>query len=139
MSDFIGEIKTIPHNEAKVFEVLSNMENLGKIKDKISYKETKITDFDKDSCSFDVNPVGSIKFRIIEREPNKTIKFQAEGTPIGVNMWIQLIGTTPEETKMKLTIRAEMNAFLKPMLSKPLEEGVEKISEILARIPYDQI
>ena len=139
MSDFIGKIKTIPHNEAKVFEVLSNMENLGKIKDKISYKETKITDFDKDSCSFDVSPVGSIKFRIIEREPNKTIKFQAEGTPIGVNMWIQLIGTTPEETKMKLTIRAEMNAFLKPMLSKPLEEGVEKISEILARIPYDQI
>ena len=139
MSDFISEIKTIPYNETKVFETLSNMENLGKIKDKLSYKDTKITDFDKDSCSFDVSPIGSIKFRIIEREPNKTIKFQAEGTPIGVNMWIQLIGATPEETKMKLTIRAELNAFLKPMLTKPLEEGVEKISAALAGIPYDQI
>ena len=139
MADFVSNIKTIPYSETKVFEVLSNMENIGKIKDKISHKETKISDFDKDSCSFDVSPIGSVKFRIIEREPTKTIKFQAEGTPVGVNMWIQLIGTAPEETKIKLTIRAELNAFLKPMLSKPLEEGVEKIADALAKIPYNQI
>ena len=34
--------------------------------------------------------------------------------------------------------RADLNPFLKPMVSKPMQEAVEKISEILARLPYEE-
>ena len=37
---------------------------------------------------------------------------------------------------MKLTIRAELNMFIKAMVSKPLKEGVEKLADMLAMIPY---
>lgn len=37
---------------------------------------------------------------------------------------------------MKVTIRAEVNAFMKAMVSKPLQEGVEKLADMLAMIPY---
>ena len=38
--------------------------------------------------------------------------------------------------KMKLTIKAELNMFIKGMVKKPLQEGIEKIADALAMIPY---
>jgi hypothetical protein len=38
---------------------------------------------------------------------------------------------------MKMTVRAELNPFIKPMVSKPLQEAIDKISEAIARLPYE--
>jgi hypothetical protein len=35
-----------------------------------------------------------------------------------------------------VTIEAEVNFFMKAMVSKPLKEGAEKLAEMLSRIPY---
>jgi hypothetical protein len=56
-----------------------------------------------------------------------------------ITLWIQLKETQENETKMKLTLRADLNPFLKPMLSKPLQEGVNKVADMLATIPYNQL
>ena len=136
MAEFISEIKTIPHNEADIFEMLSDLSNLERMKDKIPQEKFSDFSFDKDSCSFSVNPVGKIKFSIIEREPNKTIKFKANESPVDVTMWIQLKQVDENDTKMKLTIKAELNPFIKPMVSKPIQEGINKVADILAAIPY---
>lgn len=139
MTEFVSEIKTIPYNQKKIYEVLANLENLEKLKDKISSDKIKDFTFDRDSCSLSVNPVGKVKFSIIEREPFKTIKLTASEAPINVNMWVQLVEVTENETKMKLTIKAELNPFLRPMLSKPLQDGLNKIADILAIVPYNEV
>ena len=137
-TDLTSEIKTIPYDQEKVYQVLSNLENLERIKDKISYDKIKDFTFDKDSCSFSAQPIGNVKISILERDAPKTIKFAADESPIEVNMWIQLVAVE-QETKMKLTVKADLNPFLKPMLSKPLQEGIDKIADVLAGIPYDQV
>jgi hypothetical protein len=38
---------------------------------------------------------------------------------------------------MKLTIKADMNPFLKMMVAKPLQEGIEKIADMLAMAKYE--
>lgn len=38
---------------------------------------------------------------------------------------------------MKLTIKADLNPFIKGMVKKPLEEGIEKIANALAMISYE--
>ena len=38
--------------------------------------------------------------------------------------------------KMKVTVKAELNPFIKSMVEKPLQDGVEKIADALAMIPY---
>jgi len=136
MTEFVSEIKTIPYNEIDIFEMLSDLSNLERMKDKIPQEKISDFTFDKDSCSFSVNPVGKIKFSIIEREPNKTIKFKADESPIDVTMWIQLKQADENDTKMKLTIKAELNPFIKPMVSKPIQEGINKVADVLAAIPY---
>jgi hypothetical protein len=139
MTEFTSEIKTIPHNQQTVYEVLSDMENLEKIKDQIPADKIQDFTFDKDSCSFSVSPIGKLKISIIDREPLKTIKFAADHAPIDVNMWIQLVPGTENETKMKLTVKADLNLFLKPVLSKPLQEGIDKVAAILTAIPYETL
>jgi len=116
--------------------MLSDLSNLERMKDKIPQEKISDFTFDKDSCSFSVNPVGKIKFSIIEREPNKTIKFKANESPIDVTMWVQLKQVDENDTKMKLTIKAELNPFIKPMVSKPIQEGINKVADVLAAIPY---
>ena len=140
MADFTSEIKTIPHCDADIFAVLSDMSNLELAKNRIPQNDKiKEFTFDKDSCSMKVDPIGNVRFVIIEREPNSTIKFEAEQLPVGLNMWIQLKASSENETKMKLTVRADLNPFLKPMVSKPLQQGLDKVAEMLAAIPYDKI
>ena len=40
-------------------------------------------------------------------------------------------------TKEELTILlAELNPFIKPMVSKPLQDAIDKISTMLASLPY---
>ena len=137
MTDFTSEVKTIPHNDDKIFAMLSDMSNLERVKDRIPQDKIKDFTFDTDTCSFTVDPVGSIMFQIVEREPNKTIKFSTTNSPVPLQMWIQLKQAAENDTKMKMTVRADLNPFIKPMVSKPLQEAVDKISEIVAHLPFE--
>jgi len=136
MADFTSEIKTIPHSDEKVFTLLSDLSNLERLKAQIPQDKISDFTFDSDTCSFNVSPVGRIEFKIIEREPNKTIKLMTTNSPVHLQMWIQLRQVAENDTRMKMTVRAELNALLKPMVSKPLQEAVNRISDVIAQLPY---
>ena len=93
--------------------------------------------FDSDSLSVNVPPVGSIRLRIVDRDEPKCIKFETEQSPIPFNFWIQILPVTTTTSKMKLTIKADLNPFIKQMVKKPLQEGIEKIADVLQMIQYE--
>lgn len=101
--------------------------------DKIKVEDIQ---FDADSVSFSVSPVGRLELRIIEREEPKCVKFEATTSPIPLTLWIQIVPTAAEACKIKLTLRTELNIFIKGMIQKPLKEGLEKLADMLAMIPY---
>lgn len=136
MTEFVSETKTIPHNEDCIYEMLSDMTNLERVKDRIPQDKIKNFEFDSDTCSLTVDPVGKITFQIIEREPYKTIKFSTTNSPVPLTLWIQLKQVAENETKMKMTVHADLNPFLKPMVSKPLQDAVDKLSTAIASLPY---
>ena len=136
MTEFVSEIKAIPQNEDRIFAMLSDLSNLERVKDRIPQDKIKDFEFDSDSCSFAVNPVGKITFQIVEREPNKTIKFTTTKSPVPLLLWIQLKQVAEMDTRMRLTVRAELNPFIQQMVSKPLQEALNKIATVLASLPY---
>lgn len=139
MTEFVSDIKTIPHNDDVVYRVLSDLSKLETIKDKIPEDKIKNFSFDADSVSFHVDPIGVVKFIVQEREPNKLVKFKSEKLPFDVFLWIQLVQKAEKDTKLRMTVRAELNPFIKGMVSKPMKQLVETISNTLAVLPYDQI
>ena len=90
MTEFVSEIKQIPQNDERIYAMLSDLSNLERIKDRIPQDKIKDFEFDSDSCSFSVSPVGKITFQIVDREPCKTIKFQTTNSPVPLFLWIQL-------------------------------------------------
>ena len=136
MTKFESSIREIQAPQQKVYDLLSNLENLEKVRDRVPEEKLKDFSFDHDSLSVNVPPVGSISMRIVEREEPKTIKFETEQSPVPFNFWIQLLPVTNDSCKMKLTIKAELNPFIKTMVQKPLQEGLEKIADALQMIDY---
>ena len=150
MTTFESSIRQIPYPQQSVYAKLSNLANLQALKDRFEQmKDTmpeearkqaeKIKDlqFDNDTLSVEVPPVGSIRLRIVDRDEPKCIKFETEQSPIPFNFWIQMLPVTATTSKMKLTIKAELNMFIKQMVKKPLQEGIEKIADALQMIRYE--
>ena len=137
MSTFESSIRQIPYKQEAVFNILSDLSNIERIKDKLPKDKLEQMTFDSDSILVSVNPVGQIKLRIVEREAPKCIKFETADSPVPFNLWIQVVPNGDNASKMKLTIKAELNPFIKGMVKKPLMEGLEKIADLLQVIKYE--
>ena len=157
MAKYESSVKHIGYPVSKVYAKLSDLNNLAAIKNKLDdprmtelmkdkLSEEKMAEvrekldsmsFDRNSVSIDVPPVGNVAIKIIEREEDKCIKFESTNSPIGFKLWIQLLPTSDTSCKMKLTIDAAVNMFIKAMVDKPLKEGVEKLADMLVMIPYE--
>ena len=136
MSKFESSIKQIPYSQKAVYDKISNLENLEKVRDRIPADKVQDFSFDKDSVSVNVSPVGEIKLRIINREEPKCVKFETAQSPLPFNLWIQVLPVTETTSKMKVTVDADIPFMLKGMVSGPLKDGIEKIADALAMIPY---
>ncbi|MDR0333459.1 MAG: SRPBCC family protein [Dysgonamonadaceae bacterium] len=139
MTEFTSDVKMIPHSDADVYRVLSDLNKLELAKNQLPEDKIKDFTFDTDSISFRVDLIGNVKFVVVERETNKLIKFKSEGMPFNVSLWIQLVAKEENETALRLTVRAELNPFIKGVVEKPMKEAVEKISSTLAALPYDEL
>ena len=133
---FESSIKMIPYPQENVYRNISDLTNLEKVQDRVP--EDKINDFkyDEDTVSLNVAPVGELKLRICEREEPKCVKFETVQSPVPFNVWIQVLPVDEQNSKMKVTVKAELNPFIKSMVEKPLQEAVEKIADALAQVQY---
>ena len=124
MSTFESSIRQIPHPQQSVYAMLSDLANLERIRHRLPEDKLKDFSFDSDTLSVNVPPVGSIRLRIVDRDEPKCIKFETEQSPVPFNFWIQILPVTETTSKMKLTIKADLNPFIKGMLKKPLQEVI---------------
>ena len=136
MVKFESAVKNIQASQEAVYEKLSDLKNLEKIKDRLPEDKLQKLSFEGDSFSVDIDPVGKISFSVVEKEPFKMIKFGAISSPLPFSLWVQLLPVGETECKMKLTISLELNPFMKAMVQKPLQEGLEKMADMLAMINY---
>lgn len=135
MATFESSVRQIPHSQQAVYNMLSDLSNIDRVKDRIPADKLNDLTFDADSMSIST-PMGAVKLKIVDREEPKCIKFETEQSPLPFNFWIQILPVTDTTCKMKLTIKAELNPFIKGMVSKPLQEGTEKIADALQMINY---
>ena len=136
MATFESTIRQIDYPQQSVYQLLSDLSNIDKVKDRIPEDKVKDLTFDTDSIAIKT-PMGAVKLAIVERDEPKCIKFETTESPLPFNFWIQILPVTAQSSKMKLTIKADLNPFIKGMVSKPLQEGIEKIADALQEIKYE--
>lgn len=152
-----SSIKTVGYPQGSVYAKLADLNNLQSVKQRLDdpdiqqrlheqVPEDKIEsvrqhieslEVDTDSVSVDAGMIGRLTIRIVDREEPKCVKFQSVNSPIGFKLWVQLLPMTEESCKMKLTVDADVNPFMRMMVEKPLKEGIEKLADMLASLPYN--
>lgn len=91
----------------------------------------------EDTCSFTVKGLGEMGVKIAEKEEPKLIKLEGDGrVPFDFEVWIQLLDNGPYDTRLRITLEAELNMMFKMLLKGKLEKGVNQLAEGLAKIPY---
>ena len=136
MSQYESSVKCLPFPQKRVYAKLEDLNNLEALKDKLPQDKISEFAYDHDQVTIEVAPIGKVTIKIIEREAPKCIKFEAVGSPIPMNMWIQIIPNGDEASKLRVVAKADINFMLRGMIEKPLKEGLEKIADTLAMIQY---
>lgn len=153
VSKFESEVKIIPQVQQVVYDRFADLNNLASLKERLNDPEvqTKLAEevpadklgdlrsytegmtFDTDSLTI-ASPLGQITLRIVERDQPKCIKFASEGAPVQLYVWVQLLPHGEMETKMRVTVGAEVNFFMKGMVAKPLQQAADGLANILSAI-----
>ena len=137
MSKYESTVKTVPYSQENVYRMISDLSNLERIRDRVPSDKIQEFSFDTDTVSVSVPPVGQITMRIVERDEPKCVKFESEQSPMPFNLWIQVLAVDEQTSKMKVTVKADIPFMLQAMVSGLLQDGVEKVADALARIPYE--
>ncbi|HKL37435.1 MAG TPA: SRPBCC family protein [Bacteroidales bacterium] len=130
MAKVESKIGALRQNEDQVYDFLNDFRNLDPLvpQDKVSNWEST-----QDTCRFDIAGAGSIAMEIIEREPHKLIKLRSKDqSPVPFTLWMQIKQVKERDTRIKLTAKAEMNPFMKAMLTKHLKKGLDGIVDKLS-------
>ena len=136
-SKFESSIKLVPYPQQAVYNNISDLRNLEKVKDRVPEDKVNEFTFDEDTVGLSVAPVGELKLRICDREEPKCVKFETVESPVPFNVWIQVLPVDEQNSKMKVMVKADLNPFIRSMVEKPLQEAVEKIADALAQVRYE--
>jgi len=122
-----------------IFNICSNFENIDKVKDLIPKDRVKEIECEQDLLRFKMDGLGQkIGIRIIDKEEGNFIKYGLENAPVDGNFWIQLKEVAPGDTRIRLTVKADLPMMFKMMLDKKLQEGLDQGADMLAQMPFDQ-
>lgn len=125
MTKYESRIGKINHPAENIYRFITDFRNF-----KQFLPGDKITDWqaEEDSCSFKIEGLGKAGLKILETDPPKTIKITGEGMDkLDFYLWIQLKEMNPDDTRVKVTLKADLNPMLKMVAGKPIEQFLEML------------
>ena len=157
MAKYESSVKQVNAPVERVYSVISDLERLRPViemaqnnemikeklreagQDPAQLEKLKDMNLTSDRVSFPAPMVGEVAVAIIEREENKCVKFETEKSPIDANLWIQVLPVTDTTSKMRVTLKADLNPMMKMILGSTLEKGIDQFADMLCMLPYNFI
>lgn len=138
-SKYESKITSASCSASQIYRVLSNLENLERVRQFIPQDKVQEMEISADRVRMKVDGLAQkITIAIVDRIENDTVKFGAEGIPMDANFWIQLKEVNPTDTRIKLTVKADIPFMFKMMVDKKLQQGLDQAADMLAQFPYSQ-
>ena len=158
MAKYESEVKFIPQATVDVvYQKLANLETFRPIlenaannpmvaekmreagQDPAQLEKLKEVEMTNDSIIFPVPMIGTMALEIVDREENRCVKMQTKASPIDATLWIQVLPVSAGGSKMRLTLKSDLNMMMKMMIGKKLEKGINQFADMLAQLPYQMM
>lgn len=129
-----SKIGKIENTDERIYNFLTDFNNF---KHLLPADKIKNWQSDETSCSFTVDPIGNTGVKIIEKEPYKLIKLtNLEESNMNFTFWVQLKMLSETDTRIKLTLEANLNPVIQTMAKKPLQEFLDKLVDQLTKYSF---
>lgn len=130
----------------RVYDKLSDLSNLQAVLDQVPadsipadkrqmFENVKIT---ADTIAIPAGPVGEIKMRVTDRMPYSLIQLTGEGTPVPMNLQLEIEPDGAEACTVQVAFHLEIPAMLKPMVHGPLKKVADQFVQVMGSIPFHQ-
>lgn len=130
MDKFESKVVTLNRNDEDIYNFISKFSNFTPF---IPTDKVEGWSATEDTCKLKVQGIET-GLKIIERTPFHTIKITGDGAPLEFFLWVQLKQVAENDTKMKLTINAELNFMMKALLKNKLSEGLDAMADQIAMV-----
>ncbi|MBP5366699.1 MAG: polyketide cyclase [Bacteroidales bacterium] len=127
-------IKVVRTSADAIYTRLSNFKNFGNV-----FPPDKISNWSatEDTCRFTVDKIGEIGLRIVDRIVNNTVKYGADGdSRFDFNLWVQMKEVAPYDSRIKVTLKANLNPMIKMMVGSKLQTFVDGLADAISRYQY---
>ena len=139
MKTYESHIAKVAADASAIYAVVSDLRNLERVRDLIPQDKVQEFETDVDFIRLKVNGLGQkIIIRIVDRIENDTVKFGIENLPIEGNFWIQVKQVAPHDSRIKLTLKAELPMMIAMMAGNKIQEGINQAADMMAQMPFEQ-
>lgn len=136
MEKYESKIKVVKGSPEAIFATITDMSRL---KETIPAQD-KVTDIEStaDSCSFNVDKLGRVEISIDDKTPCSLVKYVLKaGMPVGASLFLQIKEapqpTAEAESRIKVTLSADIPFMLKPLIGNKLQTVVDTIADTISR------
>ena len=145
MTTIRSEKTPINASAEKVFEKLSNLENLRGMLDKVPadripedkrqmFENLKIT---PDTLEIPGAPMGNLVFRIAEKKEPEYIRLKGEGIPLAMALILNISPAPDNKSFGKVDFEIDIPLMLKPMVGGQIQKITDEFGRVLAAIPFE--
>ncbi|MDO4726495.1 MAG: hypothetical protein Q4A56_04650 [Porphyromonadaceae bacterium] len=132
MTTYQSKITTINRPQTEVYTKISDLKNLEQFREKLPEEYSDDFRCDTDYLKFKIPQIGNATLRVVEREANR-VKLSIEDIPFKADIAIVINEKATSQTAMILQLDADIPFFLKHIVSNKLNEGIDKIADMLAQ------
>ena len=130
MSLIESQAVTINKSNEEIFNFISDFTNFTKLMPP-QVQDVKIS---QDSCSFSIQGMPTINLKIFERLPFSCVKMKAEDGKLPFTLSCTLESVNKTQCIAQFHFEAELNPMMKTMLTRPLGNFLNLLSEKLKEI-----
>lgn len=145
MDSYKSDKVVIDHNINLIYGKLSDpsmfksqMEkNMDRVPDEAREHLDKVK-FEEDGISID-SPMGAVKLSVSESVEPNLVKYVAESSPVPFGLTVNLEAIDQDHTNAIAEINIELPLMVRAMVGSKLAEGAQKMGEVLAKLPYEEM
>ncbi len=136
MSKYTGKTITVNRSAQEIADRFADLSGLQGVVEQLPESErAKFGNivFGQQSIAIETPQVGQIQFNVTERSTSK-IAFRAVGTPIPLDMDINLKAVSDDSTDMAAVIEVQLPAMLRPLIAPQMQKAVDMLTDVMAKI-----
>ena len=127
MEKFVSRVTSSPLPAQFLYTHLSSLQGLSQLVNIPEVENVQATD---DTCTFTAKGM-SVGLQVVERVPYSTLKYQAmPASPFQFTFWVQLKEVSANDTRLRLTLHAQIPLMLKGKIQKGLDEMAERLANM---------